>query len=136
MRYAGQSYELNVPFAGDFISAFHRAHEKRYGYFDRARACEVVNIRARFTGRTPKPALPKLKPGGPSAARRTRLQVRGAIPRSPQIDAHLRSLAKLRAGNRIPGPAIVTEYSATTLIPPEWSGRVDRNGNLILEPRR
>ncbi len=34
MRYAGQSYELNVPFAGDFRSAFHRAHEKRYGYFD------------------------------------------------------------------------------------------------------
>ena len=44
--------------------------------------------------------------------------------------------AKLRAGNRISGPAIVTEYSATTLIPPDWSGRVDRNGNLILEPRR
>ena len=69
MRYSGQSYELNVPFTGDFISAFHRAHEKRYGYFDRARACEVVNIRARFTGRTPKPTLPKLRPGGPSAAR-------------------------------------------------------------------
>jgi hypothetical protein len=34
------------------------------------------------------------------------------------------------------GPAIVTEYSATSLIPPDWSCLVDRNGNLILEPRR
>jgi N-methylhydantoinase A len=42
----------------------------------------------------------------------------------------------LRAGNRIPGPAIVTEYSATSLIPPDWSARVDRTGNLILGPRR
>ena len=77
MRYAGQSYELNVPFTGDFISAFHRAHEKRYGYFDRARACEVVNIRARFTGRTPKPTLPKLKPGGPKRRAGACLQVAG-----------------------------------------------------------
>ncbi|MGA7793770.1 MAG: hydantoinase/oxoprolinase family protein [Candidatus Acidiferrales bacterium] len=135
MRYSGQSYELNVPFNGDFISAFHRAHEKRYGYFDRARACEVVNIRARFTGPTPKPALPKLKPGGPSAAR-------ALVSKSEALFHGLRKLtpiydrAKLRAGNRIPGPAIVTEYSATTLIPPEWSGHVDRNGNLILEPHR
>ncbi len=122
MRYAGQSYELNVPFSGDFISAFHRAHEKRYGYFDRARACEVVNIRARFTGRTPKPTLPKLNPGGtnPAAALVSKSQVlfhgRGKL-------TAIYDRSRLRAGNRIPGPAIVTEYSATTLIPPGWSGR-------------
>jgi N-methylhydantoinase A len=43
--------------------------------------------------------------------------------------------SRLLAGNRILGPAIVTEYSATSLIPPEWTCRVDRNGNLILERR-
>ena len=135
MRYAGQSYELNVPFVGDFIAAFHRAHEKRYGYFDRARSCEVVNIRARFKGRTPKPALLKLRIGGPNAAP-------ALVSKSQALFHGRRKLAatydrsQLRAGNRIPGPAIVTEYSATSLIPPEWSCRVDRNGNLILEPRR
>jgi N-methylhydantoinase A len=135
MRYAGQSYELNVPFASDFISAFHRAHEKRYGYFDGSRDCEVVNIRGRFTGRTPKPTLPKLKPGGPSAA--------PALVSNSQVLFHARrkltpiyDRSRLRAGNRILGPAIVTEYSATTLIPPDWSARIDRNGNLVLEPRR
>jgi len=135
MRYAGQSYELNVPFNGDFISLFHRAHEKRYGYFDRARACEIVNIRARFTGRTPKPALPKLRIGGPSAApaivSKSQTLFHGGREMTPIYDR-----SRLRAGNRIPGTAIVTEYSATSLIPPDWSGRVDRNGNLILEPRR
>jgi N-methylhydantoinase A len=135
MRYAGQSYELNVPYAGNFISAFHRAHEKRYGYFDRARACEVVNIRARFTGRTPKPALPKLRIGGPNAApalvSKSQALFHGHRKITPIYDR-----SRLRAGNRIPGPAIVTEYSATSLIPPEWACRVDRNGNLILELRR
>jgi N-methylhydantoinase A len=135
MRYSGQSYELKVPFTSDFISAFHRAHEKRYGYFDRARACEVVNIRSRFTGRTPKATLPNLKPGGPSAA--------PALVSKSQVLFHARrkltpiyDRSRLCAGNRILGPVIVTEYSATTLIPPDWSGRVDRNGNLILEPGR
>jgi N-methylhydantoinase A len=135
MRYAGQSYELNVPFAGNFISAFHRAHQERYGYFDRARSCEVVNIRARFTGSTPKPTLPKLRSGGPSPA--TALVSRSmARFHGRRKSTAIYDRASLRAGNRIDGPAIVTEYSATTLIPPQWSGRADRNGNLILEPRR
>jgi len=135
MRYAGQSYELSVPFAGDFVSAFHAAHEKRYGYFDRSRGCEVVNIRARFTGRTPKPALPKLKTGGMSAAQ-------ALVSMSPVLFNTRRKWtaiydrARLLARNHISGPAIVTEYSATTLVPPDWSGRVDRIGNLVLEPRR
>ena len=135
VRYLGQSYELNVPFTGNFIRAFHRAHEKRYGYFDRARACEVVNIRARFIGRTPKFSLRKLQIAGANAAaalvRMSEVSFRGRGKKTAVYDR-----SRLRAGNRLPGPAIVTEYSATTLIPPEWSGRVDRIGNLILEPRR
>ena len=135
VRYAGQSYELNVPWGGNFIAAFHRAHEKRYGYFDRGRACEVVNVRARFTGRMPKFDLPK--PRGASANRAAAQVSRATVlfhGRRTPTAVYERS--RLLAGNRIPGPAIVTEYSATTLIPPEWSGRVDRIGNLILEPRR
>jgi N-methylhydantoinase A len=135
MRYAGQSYELNVPFAGDFLAAFHQAHERRYGYSDLSRVCEVVNVRARFTGATSKFELPKLKKSGASAA--------AAIAgKSHVLFGGRRALTaiydrrSLLAGNHIPGPAIVTEYSATTLIPPRWSGRVDRIGNLLLEPRR
>ncbi|HWZ55919.1 MAG TPA: hydantoinase/oxoprolinase family protein [Verrucomicrobiae bacterium] len=135
VRYSGQSYELNVPFDGDYVAAFHRAHDQRYGYFDRRRACEIVNIRARFEGRTPKFSLPKLRRGSPdpAAARVGKSPVRfqGQKMLSPIYDR-----SRLLAGNRLRGPAIVTEYSATTLIAPEWSGRVDAIGNIILEPRR
>jgi N-methylhydantoinase A len=134
VRYAGQSYELNVPFQGNFISTFHRAHEKRFGYFDRSRTCEVVNIRVRFTGRTLKFNFPKLSPGGPNPA--------PAVVSKSQVVFHtgtkvtiIYDRSRLHAGNRLVGPAIVTEYSATTLIPPDWAARVDRIGNLILEPR-
>jgi N-methylhydantoinase A len=134
MRYAGQSYELTVPFAGDFVAAFHGAHEQRYGYSDGTRACEVVNIRARLAGRVSKPDLPKLRfrgssPEGAVIARSTVLFSGSKFPTT------IYERGKLLAGNRIPGPAIVTEYSATTAIPPQWKGRVDSYGNLILEPR-
>jgi N-methylhydantoinase A len=135
MRYSGQSFELTVPFAGDIIAAFHRAHQKRYGYSDRARLCEIVNVRARFTGRTPKPGLPKLKAGGsdPKEAVVSRINMMFA---GRQLDAVVYDRSKLSAGNRLSGPAIVTEYSATTFVPPRWIGRVDLYGNILLEPAR
>ncbi len=135
MRYAGQSYELNVPFAGDVVAAFHRAHESRYGYSDRSRTCEVVNVRARFSGRTLKPQLPKTATGGPNPAKAL-ISKAPVYFRGRPVSTGLYDRSKLRAGNRILGPAVVTEYSATTVVPPNWIGRVDRTGNLILEPRR
>ena len=41
---------------------------------------------------------------------------------------------KLLAGNRIAGPALVTELDSTTLILPGHVGEVDRFGNIIINP--
>ena len=135
MRYSGQSYVLTVPFAADYVSAFHRAHEQRYGYSDRSRICEVVNIRGRFAGSVPKPDLPRLTVGGASAAHAALGRTSVLFSRR-SYSTTIYDRSKLQAGNRLAGPAIVTEYSATTAIPPHWTGRVDSYGNLILEPRR
>jgi N-methylhydantoinase A len=43
VRYTGQSYELTIPWGGDF----HAAHAKEYGYSDRARTTEIVTLRLR-----------------------------------------------------------------------------------------
>ena len=42
--------------------------------------------------------------------------------------------AKLRAGDVIPGPAIVVEMDATTLIETRHAGTVDRFGNIMINP--
>ncbi len=135
MRYSGQSYELSVPYSRNYVAAFHRAHEQRYGYADRARPCEVVNVRSRFTGRTPKPGLPKVKQGGASA-RGALISMARAWFADRRVPVPVYAREKLLAGNCIAGPAIVTEYSATSLIPPGWTGRVDVHGNILLERRR
>jgi N-methylhydantoinase A len=45
LRYRGQSFELTVALGRDLAERFHRAHEERYGYADRAREIEVVAVR-------------------------------------------------------------------------------------------
>jgi N-methylhydantoinase A len=63
LRYAGQSFELTVPLGGGGLAgAFHRAHEKRYGYADRDRAIELVAVRTAEV--RPGPAF-ELSPGEP-----------------------------------------------------------------------
>ncbi|MGH9678857.1 MAG: hydantoinase/oxoprolinase family protein, partial [Candidatus Acidiferrales bacterium] len=135
MRYSGQSYELMVPFSGDYVAAFHRAHERRYGYCDRARPCEVVNVRARFTGSASQFSLPIITRGNRECRRAiassTRAWFAGRMAATPVYRRK-----KLLAGNSIPGPAVVSEYSSTTLIPPGWAARVDLYGNLVLERRQ
>lgn len=39
----------------------------------------------------------------------------------------------LKAGDRFGGPALVTEYSSTTVLPPGCEAGVDVHGNLIIE---
>ena len=43
---------------------------------------------------------------------------------------------KLRAGNRLTGPALVVEAFATMWIPNKWRGTIDRWGNVLLERRK
>ncbi|HXU20078.1 MAG TPA: hydantoinase/oxoprolinase family protein, partial [Verrucomicrobiae bacterium] len=135
MRYVGQAYELSVPATADFVRSFHRAHEKRYGYADAKRSVEIVNVRARATGLTPKPALPRLPRGGAGVSTAV-MQERSVFFSGRATKTKVYDRAKLQAGSRFRGPAIVAEYSATTVVLPGWNVRVDVHGNLLMERGR
>ena len=55
------------------------------------------------------------------------LEVR-AGEKDQAIDPHLESI-----WSEIDGPAIVVEDDATTLIPPDWTARVEKYGNMTME---
>jgi N-methylhydantoinase A len=65
MRYAGQSYELIVPYSDQYIEAFHAAHLKEYSYQREGAPVEIVNVRVRATGVGDPPALPDFPEAGP-----------------------------------------------------------------------
>jgi len=39
----------------------------------------------------------------------------------------------LKAGNRLAGPAIVTQYDSTTVVPPGITAQIDRFGNIVID---
>jgi N-methylhydantoinase A len=136
MRYVGQSFELNVPMQKDLEGAFHRSHEHEYGYCDRNRPVEIVTVRLRVTvsGHAPQIA-PRAEQAGMSARNavsgRQRMRWNGKWH-----DATLYERGLLAPGSKLNGPAIVTEYSATTVVPPGFRCKVDGFENLILEKSR
>lgn len=131
LRYRGQGYELNIEFSSNLLKGFEREHQRRYGYTHPNREVELVTLRLRATlanktdhVRTAPRVLPSARPvGTPECAvlfdgkkRRARILVREALHPRKQYS----------------GPAIITEYSATTVVPPKGTFHVDNAANLII----
>lgn len=129
MRYQGQGYELRVPFSEDYLAEFHKLHEQRYGYSDARREVGIVNVRSRETTATPKPLFPKfaLEAGRPEGIA-TRIYAHARWH-----DAAIYRRESLKAGNTIEGPAVITEYSATTYLPPDCAAKIDESLNVIVD---
>src|SRR5205823_6001706 len=49
------------------------------------------------------------------------------------LNASIYDRAQLGAGDRLSGPAVVLEYSATTFVPPDSKAYVDKHLNLVIE---
>jgi N-methylhydantoinase A len=131
VRYVGQAYDLSVPDTTNFVAAFHRAHERAYGHSDPHRPVEIVNVRCRATGLSPRTELPRIsrvRSGSPARAERKVNCFFGGRP----IEAALFGREKLQAGHEFGGPAIIVEYSATSLVPLGWRARVDPYGQILL----
>jgi N-methylhydantoinase A len=143
MRYAGQNYELSVPLgAGPLTAAtidglaagFAAAHQRLYGFIAEEEPMQLVTFRAEATGIVRKAdvrasAVTGPDPVGAEFGRRdVWLRESGAFVSCPLYDRE-----RLRAGNRIEGPAIVEQMDATTLIVPGATATVDRYLNLLLD---
>jgi N-methylhydantoinase A/oxoprolinase/acetone carboxylase beta subunit len=127
VRYQGQSYEINVPFGPRMADEFHHAHERLYGYADRERSLEVVNLRVAATGAGPRLPASRFKPTATLQRDRQRTRWQG---RWLQAALYLRP--QIPAGRRIRGPALIAELSATTFVAPGWSATVHRTGHILL----
>jgi N-methylhydantoinase A len=134
LRYRGQGYELNLPLTKNLLEDFEHEHRRRYGYAHPNREVELVTLRLRATVRTAtahvatdafvRPGRAKL--GGMSAPRSS------VLFGSKKLPTKLYSRDALRPDQKYPGPAIITEYSATTVIPPGSRFHLDRAANLIV----
>ena len=141
IRYEGQSYELNIScFTGEhdrsseivvLIERFHAEHELRFGYARTDAPVEVVNLRLTATAETANPPIQSV-PLADADASEAFTDQNPVIFEGEALPTDFYRREALRPGNQIAGPAIVTEFSATTVIPPNFSAVVDTYQNLIL----
>jgi N-methylhydantoinase A len=132
MRYVGQEYAVQVPFASELVrmpELFHAAHEARYGHSNPQEAVEFVNLRVTAIGDIEKPSLTRARVedgrAGPRISR-----TRGVTFDSVRRETAIYARDCLEAGDRFAGPAIVEEPSSTTVVPPGYQVEVDTFLNL------
>lgn len=125
LRYAGQSYELTIPWG----ASFHAEHQRLYGYADPGRATEIVAVRLRALEEVPKLELGRPRPATSRPSGERRLRLDGRWRKLPVL---LRTEVGTRTAR---GPALILDYGATTLVKPEWTCRIDRIGALLLSRR-
>ncbi|WP_035855054.1 hydantoinase/oxoprolinase family protein [Cryptosporangium arvum] len=139
LRYHGQGFEITVSvdlenFSLEALgSAFDTEHERLFSFLLTRNEHELVSARAAATGPRPHVKPVELAEGGadPSDALRTTtsIYVEGATTEAGVYDR-----AKLRAGDVVTGPAIVTEMDSTTLVLPGHAATVHPTGSLLIRP--
>ena len=143
MRYAGQNYELPIalpegPVTEASLSAladgFAAAHRRMYGFIAEEEPIQLVTFRIEAAGTVEKASFQPRPNAGPDASaaligqRDVWLPEAGGFVTCPLYDRD-----RLDCGNRIPGPAIVEQMDATTVILPHTVATVEPYLNLIVE---
>jgi len=141
VRYHGQGLSLTIEVDLDELRSkgldviadeYDQRHEQLFTFALDADK-EVVNVRAVVQGEAMVVKAPLIEAGDKDAS--------AAIMSTETIfvdgcdqEAHIYDRSRIKAGNRIAGPAIVVEMDATTLILPGHTGEVDKLGNILIRP--
>jgi len=135
MRYQRQGYELNVVYEKQApdraIDAFHKLHLQRYGFCDVNRPTEIVNLRVRMTA-SAEPYAPVSRGTVPGDARSACYAERAVFFDGKFLPTRLYRRHQLVPGDIIPGPAMISEYTSATVVPPGCIVNVDGYANLIV----
>ena len=132
LRYAGTEAALPVPLtdAAGIVDAFTAAHRARFGFAtpDRPLVAELVAVEAVAEGETVRePTLPPRESGAPEPVDFVPMWSGGQEHRTPVFER-----TALRAGDRLPGPALVREANATTVVEPGWTAEVTERDHMLM----
>jgi N-methylhydantoinase A len=133
VRYKGQSFELQIKqTSGNIADACHRAHRARYGYAQENNVVEIVSARVRSIGVVEKLKAARSKKVASQSFAKPYEMIETFFERK-KVSGSVYRREEVAAGSRLRVPCIVTEYSATTLIPDDCQARVDSFGNMIID---
>ena len=122
LRYDGSDSSIAVPVGGDMRAAFETVHRERFGFV----SDEELVVETAIVEAVAAPADQQSFVSSQVAGRR-RQRPTTSLGKDVVVERET-----LRSGDRIPGPALIVDPSATTIVEPGWSALVDSCANLIL----
>ena len=141
VRYLRQGYEFSLNVTPDPLTdggretlheRFGAAHKRLYG-FRLDHPVELVNLRAVGAASVVKVSFPRFERGEPDPRDAATDETRVYFGRD-FVPALVYDRARLRSGNVVRGPAIITQPDSTTVIQPEHVGEVDEYLNVLIGP--
>jgi N-methylhydantoinase A len=143
MRYAGQNYELDVPFPSGAIgphvleqlkTAFEAAHQQLYGYIAPEEPIQLVTFRIEAIGIVEKATIPAFPPAETPVEEATIGERAVFLPEAGGLTScPVLAREKLGPGHVIEGPAVVEQMDSTTLILPGQRARIDPTLNIVIQ---
>ena len=141
-RYHGQGFELRAEIpAGqvdtaavrEIVASFHTQHRLDYGYAFDDGEVELITVRVIGTEEVTPLEVAKLQAANGLGIDEAYLYSRettfddGESVSTPRYDR-----LKLKAGQRVPGPALLIQHNSTILVPPRYQCEVGAHGNLLI----
>ena len=142
MRYVGQDHTVKVRVPdedmsdeniGEFIEAFHKAHEQNYSFRLEESSVEIVNMHLASFGRiekTPVREIPVLSCTLEEAVKETREVI---FEGSGKLPTKIYDREKLSPGMKMTGPCIIEEVSSSAVIYPGMQAEIDKYGDIVIE---
>ncbi len=140
VRYEGSDSALIVPFGSmpEITAAFENAYRQRFAFLMQGKGLvvEAVSVEAVVPGDAPVEPRHALQPAREVPRRSTvRMYTGGVDGVAAWHDAVLVVREDLRPGDVIPGPAIIAEKNATTIVEPGWEAELTDLDHLLLNRR-
>ena len=142
LRYSGQEYTLTIAlesadeprgegFAAALAGRFHDAHRIRFGHANPGAPVEAVVVRSTALGEVGR-VEPATLDDGDGGARPEPERRPVVFDRTAHAAAAIRR-DDLGRGAVVDGPAVISEQTATTVVPPGARATVDAIGTLVVE---
>ncbi|CAN7460434.1 hydantoinase B/oxoprolinase family protein [Acidovorax sp. LjRoot194] len=138
VRYEGSDSALIVPFGtqAEITAAFESAYRQRFAFLMQGKGMvvEAVSVEAVVPGDAPVEPRHTLQPARETPHRGMVRMYTGGIDGVPAWHSALLVVREdLRPGDVVPGPAIIAEKNATTIVEPGWQAQLTDLDHLLLD---
>ena len=132
LKAAGSDTALEVPWketVESMTASFHLAHSSQFGFNCDEASLVIASVQLEAIAPVPRAKeSPWQSPSGPLKA----LGYREIWFDSAWVATPVYQRDQLPCGVSIPGPAVIVENNATTVVESQWQGQIDQRGNLLI----